>query len=69
LWIHEHRFEVRDGGTLVRDRVEYAVPGGRIVQRLFVGRDLEKIFSFRRGKLTEIFGAKSRQESDAEKGP
>src|SRR5262249_6627812 len=26
-WWHEHLFEMRDGGTLMRDRVEYAVPG------------------------------------------
>ena len=25
LWIHEHEFESRDGGTLVRDYVRYAV--------------------------------------------
>src|SRR5664279_4082164 len=27
-WIHEHRFEPRDGGTLAIDHVRYAVPGG-----------------------------------------
>jgi ligand-binding SRPBCC domain-containing protein len=25
-WIHEHTFELRDGGTLARDVVRYAVP-------------------------------------------
>jgi ligand-binding SRPBCC domain-containing protein len=28
LWHHRHRFEPCDGGTLVRDEVHYAVPGG-----------------------------------------
>ena len=30
VWIHEHTFESRDGGTLVHDVVQYAVPGGRL---------------------------------------
>ena len=55
LWIHEHTFEARGEETLVRDRVEYGVPGGWIVQRLFVGRDVERIFAFRREKLDMLF--------------
>lgn len=27
-WVHTHVFESVDGGTLVRDRVEYRLPGG-----------------------------------------
>lgn len=30
LWVHEHVFEDRPGGTLVLDRVRYAVLGGAI---------------------------------------
>ena len=26
-WVHSHSFEARDQGTLIRDRVDYAVPG------------------------------------------
>ncbi len=55
-WIHEHSFAAETGGTRVGDRVRYAVPGGVLVQRLFVARDIEKIFSFRKQKLIEIFG-------------
>ena len=33
LWVHEHTFTPHDGGTLVRDIVQYAVLGGAIVQR------------------------------------
>lgn len=55
LWRHEHTFLSQDGGTLVRDRVEYAVTGGRLVQRFFVEPDVKKIFEFRRRKLSEIF--------------
>jgi len=57
VWIHEHRFEEKDGGTLVTDFVQYAVFGGTIIERLFVRNNLEKIFAFRRIKLTELFGA------------
>jgi ligand-binding SRPBCC domain-containing protein len=54
-WHHEHIFEPKDYGTLCSDRVDYAVPGGTLVDRLFVGRDLERIFEFRREKLLELF--------------
>jgi ligand-binding SRPBCC domain-containing protein len=55
LWHHEHSFEWRDNGTLCLDRVRYAVPGGPLVDRLFVRHDVEKIFEFRRKKLLELF--------------
>ncbi len=55
LWVHEHRFEPRDGGTLASDHVNYAPPGGWLIDRLFVRRDVEKIFDFRRQKLIEMF--------------
>ncbi len=55
LWIHEHTFEPRGDSTLVRDHVQYAVPGGTLVQRFFVARDVHRIFAFRRRKLEEIF--------------
>jgi len=55
-WIHTHTFEPRDGGTLCRDHVEYAVPGGRLVHTLLVRRDVEKIFDYRTEKLRELFG-------------
>jgi ligand-binding SRPBCC domain-containing protein len=55
LWRHDHRFEEKDGRTLVRDHVDYAVPGGWLVQKLAVGRKLRRIFEFRRRTLEEIF--------------
>ncbi len=54
-WIHEHTFEEHGGGTLVRDRVQYAVFGGELVERLFVRRDLAKIFAYRQRRLGEIY--------------
>jgi ligand-binding SRPBCC domain-containing protein len=59
LWVHEHRFEECDDGTVVVDRVEYAVPGGRLVQRFLVAPDLKKIFHYRHRVLSEIFNRMS----------
>lgn len=57
-WVHEHRFERRDGGTLMTDTVDYAAPGGRIVERLLVDRDVESIFAHRRAVLARMFGGR-----------
>jgi ligand-binding SRPBCC domain-containing protein len=58
LWLHEHTFDECDGGTMVGDNVEYAVPGGRLVQRFLVAPDLERIFRYRHRMLEQIFSAK-----------
>ena len=55
LWIHEHTFAEEGGGTWVGDHVEYAVPGGSLVQRWLVAPELERIFGYRRRVLKEIF--------------
>ena len=55
VWIHEHEFAERDGGTEVRDRVRYAVPGGFIVDRVVVRRDVRRIFEHRARRLEELF--------------
>ena len=55
-WIHEHTFEPRDGGTLARDMVQYAVPFDFIAHPLFVRRDIEKIFAYRQEALQARFG-------------
>ena len=54
-WIHEHRFEPCGPGTVCVDHVRYAVPGGRWVDKLFVKRDLDRIFDFRHEKLAALF--------------
>jgi ligand-binding SRPBCC domain-containing protein len=54
LWIHEHTFVESNGGTLARDRVEYSVPGGMLVQKLFVEPELKRIFAYRSRKMREI---------------
>ncbi|MFM8459509.1 MAG: SRPBCC family protein [Chthoniobacterales bacterium] len=58
-WIHRHTFEPKDGGTLARDIVHYAVPFDFIAHRLLVRPDIEKIFAYRQEALRKKFGAKS----------
>ncbi len=53
-WIHTHIFHEAEQGTIVEDRVEYAVLGGQIVDKLFVRPDLQKIFEYRSKRLQEI---------------
>ena len=50
-WEHTHEFQPSGGATLVRDTVRYNSPGGSIVDKLFVRRDIERIFSYRQHKL------------------
>ncbi len=53
LWRHEHTFEpdpAGSGGTLMRDHVDYAFFGGPLtplINRLYVRRDLDRIFAYR----------------------
>lgn len=54
-WYHKHVFEPTDGGTKVYDDVHYIVPLGGLVNRLFVQRELKKIFSYRQEQLQKIF--------------
>lgn len=54
LWYHEHTFEEVSEGTLVHDRVHYKVPGGAIVNRLFVQGDVERIFKYRHQQLDKL---------------
>ncbi|MBL8797909.1 MAG: SRPBCC family protein [Planctomycetia bacterium] len=65
-WHHEHIFEARDGGTWVRDRVDYAVPGGLLepwLHHWWVGPNVRRIFDFRQRKLAELFGQPASQPS------
>ena len=55
LWHHTHTFEECDGGTICTDQVRYYPRGGALMNKLFVRRDVEKIFDYRRQRLLEIF--------------
>lgn len=58
-WLHEHTFEEDGDGTICRDRVRYAVPGGpgieHAVHALLVRRDVAKIFAYRRERMLALF--------------
>ena len=57
LWHHTHDFlPAGDGATLMRDTVRYALPFGplgAVARRLFVARDLDAIFDFRRDAVAK----------------
>lgn len=60
LWYHEHRFTTVDGGVEIEDIVHYALPFGllgRLAHWLFVRRQLQQIFHFRRQVLESHFPA------------
>jgi len=66
LWRHLHTFEEQNGGTLVRDHVEYSSVGGWLVDRLFVRPDLERIFEYRHQKMLEFLGQPSQTSTAVE---
>jgi ligand-binding SRPBCC domain-containing protein len=57
LWHHEHLFEPHEGGTVCRDVVRYVPPGrwlAPLIDRLFVRRDVDRIFAYRAYRLGEL---------------
>jgi ligand-binding SRPBCC domain-containing protein len=62
LWHHRHTFAESPGGTVVEDEVHYAAPlgvVGELAQPLFIGRDLRRIFDYRREAVVRILGARA----------
>jgi ligand-binding SRPBCC domain-containing protein len=61
LWEHTHTFEPAAGGGLeIRDRVRYRIPLGPLgdlAHALFVRRDLERIFDYRRDAVAGLIDA------------
>ncbi|MCO5113002.1 MAG: TIGR01777 family oxidoreductase [Bdellovibrionaceae bacterium] len=61
-WHHVHSFGDVPKGTLLIDEITYRVPGGILGGLLlssWIRKDVEKIFSFRRRKITELFPKRS----------
>ena len=59
FWYHEHAFEERSSGTLMKDQVTYAVPMGflgDILDRIWIAERLNHIFDYRRKKIIQLFG-------------
>jgi len=59
LWHHQHHFKEVDGGVEMTDLIHYKAPLGflgDIANSLFIGKQLEGIFAFRKKKVEELFG-------------
>ena len=62
IWHHQHFLEPHENGVLMTDIVSYKPPlgfFGSIANRLFIRRQLDKIFSYRERVITERFGPSS----------
>ncbi len=60
LWHHQHHFKEHNGGVLMTDIVHYKLPLGvlgRLAHQLFVKKQLQDIFKFRRQKADQLFNA------------
>jgi len=60
IWHHTHQFFEKEGGTVIRDRIVYKLPGwvpGDVMAHFFIRKDLESIFRYRRKKIKELFGS------------
>jgi ligand-binding SRPBCC domain-containing protein len=58
-WHHTHEFNEIYGGTLMRDRVKYQLPFGflgNVFLADFIKSDIEKIFSYRKKIIAQLFG-------------
>lgn len=60
LWHHKHFFKEIPGGVEMEDIVDYKLPLGmlgRLAHPFLVAPKLKEIFSYRKRKLEELFGA------------
>lgn len=59
LWHHEHHFKEIDGGVLMTDILNYAIPYGiigRLSNALLVRKEIFKIFGYRKKAINDLFG-------------
>ena len=59
-WEHTHTFAAVEGGTEIRDRIRYRLPGGRLgalADRLGHRAFLSRLFRYRTKRLTELLAA------------
>jgi ligand-binding SRPBCC domain-containing protein len=59
FWHHQHHFREIEGGTEMRDLINYALPfdpAARLAQRWMVAPQLQQIFDFRHRMLEALFG-------------
>ena len=58
LWKHTHTFIKEKEGTTIYDKIHYIVPlgiFGKIINLLWITKDLESIFTYRRKKIDQYF--------------
>lgn len=61
IWHHEHHFKAVEGGTLITDILHYDIGKwifGWVAGKLFVDKQVEKIFSYRYKALEKYFNTK-----------
>lgn len=58
LWHHTHTFtKISDNETLIKDIVTYSIPFGfigRAVHSIYIKKDLDRIFSYRKNKIADL---------------
>jgi len=68
LWEHTHDFIPDGSGSILEDRVEYALPGGRLAHWLlggFVRRKLKRLFDYRHRVTAEALSGDSPRAQDS----
>ena len=71
-WEHLHAFAAVDGGTLIADRVDYRMPLGplgAVAHAVLTGRDLDRIFDFRREAVSRLLGSAPPPRRDPRSAP
>ena len=61
IWHHEHLFKQTKDGVLMMDIISYKLPFGiigRLVNKLFIKKKLNKIFNHRFNRMNDIFNNK-----------
>ena len=59
LWHHQHHFKTIEGGVLMNDILNYAIPYGiigRLANAMFVSKKIDMIFKYRRKAIIDLFG-------------
>jgi ligand-binding SRPBCC domain-containing protein len=72
FWEHTHTFESRPGGTLISDLVAFRMPLGQfgeIARRVLIGRDLERIFDYRRNAIERLLVRSERVRASPQDQP
>ncbi len=59
FWYHEHMFAATPSGTVMKDRVTYAVPMGflgDLLDGIWIAKRLKYIFEYRQKIIIDLFG-------------